>query len=144
VRSTGDTSWSSCLDGDRVGSVEHTFRAAVTEANGLTFSDLMVGGPIDARDLQQPTVSDLVSYGTVHGYIEVYGAAADRLSTKFELAATPTSPTLTDLDVPANRVSETRVIFSNVMPTRLLPPGRHVLRAVVSDTTGSSPDVVRS
>jgi VWFA-related protein len=131
-------------DGDRVGSIEHTFRAAVTEANGLTFSDLMVGGPIDARDLQQPTVSDLVSYGTVHGYIEVYGGAPDRLSTKFELAATPTSPTLTDLDVPANRVSETRVIFSNVMPTRLLPPGRYVLRAVVSDTTGSSPEVVRT
>ena len=97
-------------DGDRVGSIEHTFRAAVNEANGLTFSDLMVGGPIDARDLQQPTVSDLVSYGTVHGYIEVYGVAADRLSTKFELAATPTSPTLTDIDVPANRVNDTRVI----------------------------------
>jgi len=89
-------------------------------------------------------VSDLVSYGMVHGYLEVYGQSADRFSTKFELAATPTGPTLTDVDVPANRVSETRVIFSNVMPTRLLPPGRYVLRAVVSDPNGSSPEVVRT
>jgi len=132
------------VDGDRVGSIEHTFRAAVSESNGLTFSDLMVGGPIDTRDLQQPTVSDLVSYGMVHGYVEIYGPAADQLATKFELAATPTSPTLTDVEVKANRVSETRTIFSNVMPTRLLPPGRYVLRAVVSDMTGSSPEVVRT
>ncbi len=50
----------------------------------------MVGGPIDARDLLQPTVSHLVSFGSVQGYFEVYGASAAKLTARFELAASAT------------------------------------------------------
>ena len=132
------------VDGDKVGSVEHTFRAGLGETGGVMLSDLMVGGPLDARELLQPTVSHLVSFGSVHGYVEAYGPRVDTLATTFELSATPTGPTLVDLEVKPKKVGDSRVIFSDVMVTRQLPPGRYVLRALISDTSGSEPKVVQT
>ncbi|MGE3513283.1 MAG: VWA domain-containing protein, partial [Vicinamibacterales bacterium] len=70
------------VDGDKVGSVEHPFRASLSETAGVTFSDLIVGGPIDTRDIQHPTVSHLISFGSVQGYLEVYGSGLDRISAR--------------------------------------------------------------
>ena len=36
-------------EGDRVGSVEHPIHAALAAASGLSFSELMVGGPTERR-----------------------------------------------------------------------------------------------
>jgi hypothetical protein len=44
------------VEGDRVGTIEHHFQAGLQSKDELTFSDLMVGGPVDARALQQPTL----------------------------------------------------------------------------------------
>ena len=35
------------VEGDRVGTVEHTIHAALAAAGGLTLSELMVGGPTE-------------------------------------------------------------------------------------------------
>ena len=38
-------------EGDRVGSVEHRIRAELIDAGAIKLSELMIGGPIDARQL---------------------------------------------------------------------------------------------
>ena len=86
-------------DGDKVGSVEHNFRAGLAQANSVTFSDLIVGGPIDSRDVDHPTVSHLISFGSVQGYFEIYGSGLERLSTRFELAPSADGAVLVDKPV---------------------------------------------
>jgi VWFA-related protein len=132
------------VDGDKVGSVEHAFRAGLSETSDVRFSDLMVGGPIDTREMQRPSVSHLVSFGNVHGYMEIYGADLTRLAAKFEVAAAAEGPALADRDVAPYRVGDSRVIFSEVMLTRQLPPGPYFLRAVISDVSGAAQRVVKT
>src|SRR6185295_5149292 len=73
------------VEGDRTGSIEHTIRAALPKADALTFSELMVGGPLDTGELLQPTIGYQVTFGTVHGYFEAYGAGADAVSVEYEI-----------------------------------------------------------
>ena len=131
-------------DGDKIGSVEHNFKAELPQASGLTFSDLIVGGPIDNRDVDHPSVSHLISFGSVQGYLEVYGSGLERLAAKFELAASPEGPALADKDVRGNRMNDNRYVFSDLLPTRQLPPGRYVVRVALTDTAGEGAKVVRS
>jgi tetratricopeptide (TPR) repeat protein len=125
-------------EGDRVGTIEHPFRAGVSETGAIRLSDLMVGGPVDARDLQRPTVGHLVSFGSVHGYFEVYGSPLETLTARFEVAANESSAALVDREVAAFKVSGTRAIFSDVLLTRQLPPGSYVLRAIVSSSSDAT------
>ena len=69
-------------EGERVGTVEHTVHAWLTEAPPVRLSELMVGGPTDVRDLQRPTIGHTVAFGGVHGYIEAYGAEAGTIKAK--------------------------------------------------------------
>lgn len=131
-------------DGDKVGTVEHTFRAGVGDAAGIRFSDLIVGGPLDGRDLGHPSVSHLVSFGSVQGYVEVYGAGLERLSVRFELAATPDGPALVDRPAAPRRMNDSRTVFSEVLLTQKLPPGRYVVRAIVSAGAEGTPTVVKT
>ena len=131
-------------DGDQIGSVEHHFRAGLAEHASLTFSDLIVGGPVDSRDIDHPSVSHLVSFGSVQGYFEVYGPGIERLVTRFELAASASGPALVDKTVKANKMNDTRVVFTDLLLTRQLPPGRYVVRAVVSETSGEASTVVQT
>ncbi len=48
------------------------------------------------------------------------------------MATDPDAPALLNVDVPPHRVSESRVIFTKVMPTHALPPGKYILRAILS------------
>lgn len=123
------------VEGDRVGTIEHTFQAGLASRDDVTFSDLMVGGPVDARSLQQPTVGHLVSFGNVHGYVEAYGAV-DGMKARFELAADEKSPALVDKVVELQRAGGRRAIFSDVLLSRQLPPGRYLLRATLSSASG--------
>ena len=61
-------------EGDRVGSIEHEIHAALPNAGGLAFSELMAGGPHDAGQLLTPTIGYTVTFGMLHGYVEAYGA----------------------------------------------------------------------
>lgn len=131
-------------DGDKIGSVEHNFRASVAETEGISFSDLIVGGPVDARDIQYPTVSHLVSFGSVQGYMEVYGNELEKLKARFELAASPEGPALVERVATPHKMNDRRTVFSELLLTRQLPPGRYVVRAVVSDASTDMPQVVKT
>ena len=119
-------------EGDKVGTVEHPIHAALTEASGVTLSELMVGGPADAGELLRPTIGYTASFGSVHGYLEAYGSQAEVVTVKYEIAADQKAPALLNADVQGRLSGDDRVIFSRVIPVPQLPPGKYVLRAIVS------------
>ncbi|MBI3491012.1 MAG: VWA domain-containing protein [Acidobacteria bacterium] len=120
-------------EGDRVGTVEHPIHAALPGAPGVTMSELMVGGPLDAGELLAPTIGYEVTFGIVHGYVEAYGSKADSLTMEYEVAASSEASALLNMDVPPHPAGDTRVIFTKTIPVRQLPPGKYVLRAILSE-----------
>ena len=119
-------------EGERVGSVEHEIHAALPDATGLTFSQLMVGGPLDAGELLTPTIGYTVTFGMLHGYVEAYGPKASGITAEYEVATKPDAPALINLDAPPHPAGDARVIFSTKVPVQQLPPGKYVLRAIFS------------
>ncbi|HJZ74095.1 MAG TPA: tetratricopeptide repeat protein, partial [Vicinamibacterales bacterium] len=120
------------VEGDRVGTVEHTIHASLPATGNLTLSELMVGGPIDVGELLTPTIGYQVTFGTVHGYVEAYGSKIEDLTMEYEVATTADAPALLNVDVPPHPVGDARVIFSRVVPIHQVPPGKYVLRAILS------------
>jgi hypothetical protein len=120
------------VEGDRIGTIEHPIRASLVTAGALTFSELLVGGPPEIRDLFGPTIGHTVAYGAVHGYLEAYGPGAGALTAKYEIAPDAESPAILSAEAPARAAGDERVIFSGVLLVRQLPPGKYVLRAAVS------------
>ena len=133
-------------EGDRIGTVEHEFTAGVGKSGTFAVSDLMAGGPLNgAEDLLQPTVGYTVVFGTVHGYVEAYGAGAADLKAKFELAPSDKGEALVSQDVPVRTAGGgSRAIFSKAMPVRQLPPGKYVLRAELSGPQGRVQELTRT
>ena len=119
-------------DGDKVGSIEHPIHAALQDAGPVKTSELMVGGPVDAGSLLRPTIGYAVTYGIVHGYLEAYGADAASLNVKYEIATDDRAPAIMTADVPGRTAGEGRVLFTHVTVVRALPPGKYVLRAVMT------------
>ncbi|HEX3645566.1 MAG TPA: VWA domain-containing protein [Vicinamibacterales bacterium] len=130
-------------EGDRVGSIEHVVRAALPAAGGLTFSELMVGGSLEGGQPLTPTIGDQINFGAVHGYMEVYGAKLEGMTMEYEVATAADAPALLNGDVPPHAVGDSRVIFSKVMPVQSLPPGRYILRAILSSASGASITTLR-
>src|SRR5476651_1586324 len=130
-------------EGDRVGSVEHVIHAVLPTARALTLSELMVGGPIEVGELLTPTIGYQVNFGSVHGFVEAYGATVDGMTMEFEIATDSDAPALVNTDVPVHVVSDVRAIFSKVMPTHVLPPGKYVLRAILSSDGASIKTLTR-
>lgn len=120
------------VEGDRVGTVEHTIHAGLADANGISLSELMVGGPVEVGELLTPTIGYQVTFGTVHGYVEAYGQNTDGITMEYEIATAADAPALVNVDVPPHPAGDTRVIFSRTIPVHQIPPGRYVLRAIVS------------
>ena len=125
-------------EGERVGSVEHVVHAALPVASGLTLSELMVGGPLEGGELLTPTIGDLINFGAVHGYLEIYGSNSDGMTMEYEVATAVDAPALLNVDVAPHPIGDSRVIFTKVMQVQTLPPGRYVLRAILSSATGAS------
>ncbi len=122
-------------EGDKVGTVEHSFHAGVEKKGELGYSDLMVGGPANiGLELTQPTIGYTVVFGGVHGYVEAYGRDARRLKAKYEIAADPAGPAILSEEVAPTIAGSggSRAIFSKTMRVRQLPPGRYVLRVALS------------
>jgi tetratricopeptide (TPR) repeat protein len=120
------------VEGDRVGTVEHTIHAALPAAAGTTLSELMVGGPVDVGQLLTPTIGYQVTFGSVHGYVEAYGEKTDDLTMEYEIATGPDEPALVNIDVPPYSAGDTRLIFSKSIPVHQIPPGKYILRAILS------------
>jgi Flp pilus assembly protein TadD len=124
-------------DGVRVGTVEHPFHAALVDGGALTFSDLIVGGPVPSDRSPEPAAAYTVNFGRVHGYLEAYGPQFDTVKVKYEIALSEREPAVAGFDVAGQRIGDARMAFSGVMPVPSLPPGKYVLRAVVSE--GATP-----
>jgi VWFA-related protein len=120
------------VEGDRVGTVEHVIHAALPKSDAMTFSELMVGGPLTVGELLQPTIGYQVTFGAVHGYFETYGKSSSDISVEYEIGTDETSPALLNADVSPYQAGEERTIFTRVIPVQQLPPGKYVLRAIVS------------
>ena len=131
------------VEGDRVGTVEHPIHAVLPASDALTFSELMVGGPIEVGELLQPTIGYQVTFGTVHGYFEAYGAKAGDVTVEYEIGTDATSPALLNVDVDPRPAGDTRSIFTKVIPVHQLPPGKYLLRAIVSVNNRSVKTLVR-
>ena len=119
-------------DGGRVGSAERKVVARLHDAGSVSTSDLVAGGPVYATASAQPTVTSTVAFGSLHAYLETYGTTAARTTVRFEIARSPESPALLASDVQVRPVGADRGIFSQVTSVRRLPPGRYVLRAIVT------------
>ena len=128
-------------EGDRIGTVEHEFKASVGDAGPLKVSDLMAGGPLNgAEEMLQPTVSYAVTFGTVQGYVETYGRGAAQATTTFELASSPDGEAIVSQEVPVYSArGGLRGIYSKALPVRQLPPGKYYLRATVTPADGGAP-----
>jgi VWFA-related protein len=122
----------SVVEGDRIGTVEHPLRAGLVPAGSVQLSDLMVGGPFSGDAPLRPTVGYTIAFGTVHGYLEAYGSEDARLAVKYEVAAAEDAPPLLEADVEGVPGGHERTIYSGTLGTSRLPPGKYVLRAVVS------------
>ena len=99
-------------EGDRVGTVEHVIHAALPNGGGLAFSELMVGGPHDVGELLTPTIGYDVTFGILHGYVEVYGPRASGVTVEYEIATEADAPALLNVDVPPYPAGDERVIFT--------------------------------
>jgi VWFA-related protein len=125
------------VEGDRVGTIEHTVHAGVKPAGSLVVSDFMVGGPADASEPPlQPTVGYEVVFGSVHGYLEVYGSGSQDLVAHYEVASEPEGPAILQAEVRPRMAGASRAIFTGTMPVRQLPPGDYVMRATLSSAAG--------
>jgi VWFA-related protein len=131
------------VDGERIGTVEHVVHAALPRTDALSFSELMVGGPLDVGELLQPTIGYEVTFGAVHGYFEAYGPASAEVNVEYEIGTDATSPALLNVDVAPRRTGNTRTIFSRVIPVPQLPPGKYLLRAIVSVNNRSVKTLMR-
>jgi len=120
------------VEGERVGTVEHTIHAGLTTSGPVTLSELMVGGPLESGQILTPTIGYQINFGAVHGYVEAYGSGTEGVTMEYEVATAPDAPALLNADVPAHQVSDSRIIFTKVVQTHQLPPGRYVLRAIMS------------
>jgi tetratricopeptide (TPR) repeat protein len=120
-------------EGERVGTVEHEIHAALPNAAGLSFSDLMAGGPSDPGELLTPTIGYQVTFGVLHGYVEAYGSKSSTVSVEYEVAAKADAPALLNVDVPMRAAGDDRAIFSGKISVNQLPPGPYVLRAIFSE-----------
>jgi VWFA-related protein len=120
------------VEGERVGTVEHVIHAALPRSDALTFSELMVGGPLTVSEILQPTIGYQVTFGSVHGYFETYGKALSDISVEYEIGTDEASPALLNADVAPYPAGDERTIFTRVIPVHQLPPGKYTLRAIVS------------
>jgi VWFA-related protein len=132
------------VEGERIGTIEHPIHAALPDANGTALSELMVGGPIEVGELLTPTIGYQITFGTVHGYVEAYGAKTDGLTMEYEVATDAEAPALLNVDVPPRPAGETRVIFTRVIPVHQVPPGKYVLRAILSASGRSIKTLTRA
>jgi Flp pilus assembly protein TadD len=134
----------SVSEGDRIGTVEHSMHAGLTAAGPIVLSDLMVGGPATTANLAAPTVGYTVNFGTLHGYFEAYGPGSDALEVKYEVASASNADSLLEAVVTGKAAGRERVVFSETLPVNRLPPGKYVLRAVVSSGAQPVKTIARS
>jgi hypothetical protein len=96
-------------EGDRIGTVEHSC-AGVVES-GASLNDLMVGGPLNRKDLLQPT-RQLRWCSTVRGYTSRCSVRARQREDTFDLAQSESGEALLTQAVQPRTRSAAHAVFS--------------------------------
>ena len=126
-------------EGERVGTIEHTIHAWLTEAPPVRL-ERADGRRTDrtcANCSARPSDTSSRSAASTATSRRTVRRRA-RIKATYEVAADPTSPALDQRrSAPAARPAADRIIFSKAMLVRQLPPGKYVLRAVL--TVGGRP-----
>jgi hypothetical protein len=131
-------------DGDRVGSVEHQIRAGLAQAGSAAFSDLVVGGVASIKPVLPPPIGATVRTDYVQGLIEAYGVEPAGVAGRLEIARDVDGPAVAAAPIVAAASGSGRAVLSQVLPIRELPPGRYVLRAVLTVSGGTPQTIVRT
>jgi len=134
----------------RRGSVEHTFRAALTSVGEVQATDLLIADGRAASGSASPVVGGEFTSGMVNGYIELYSDAPDVLKNTTVMFEVATDAQARALDGAAGRVQTStaqapnRRTLEGSVPVALLPPGDYVARAVVSTDGRKVGEVTRA
>ena len=119
-------------DGDRIGSLDLPVHASLLDLGKVQLTELIAGGPVPPVNLLRPSVGTVVSFGTVHGYLEAYGPDSATLGVRFDVAAEERGPAILSADVRGQIVGDERVVFSQAVLVQALPPGSYRLRAIIT------------
>jgi tetratricopeptide (TPR) repeat protein len=125
-------------DRGRRGSVEHSFRAALTPVGPIRATDLLIADERTSSASAAPIVGGEFTSGMVTSYIELYADAADVLKNTTVMFEVAQDVQARALDGAAGRVqpasadSPNRRAFEGSIPVALLPPGDYVARAVIT------------
>jgi hypothetical protein len=136
-------------DTGRRGSVEHSFRAALTPLGELRGTDLLIADERTGTGSASPSVGGEFTSGMVTAYIELYSDAGDVLKNTrvmFEVAQDAQGRALDGAVAkvqPATADSPNRRTLEGSVPLMLLPPGDYVARAVISTDGQRVGQVVR-
>ena len=137
-------------DTGKTGSVEHSFKAQLTNAGQARTGDLLIAESSgNAAWNTSPTVSgEFVDLESVHGYLELDADSPDVLqetTVAFEIAAREDSRALesTPARVVGNAGSSPRRVAEGVLSVALLPPGDYYARAVVRVSGKKTAQLVR-
>jgi VWFA-related protein len=122
----------------RRGSVEHSFRAALTPVGEVRATDLLIADERTSSGGAAPTVGGEFTSGMVNSYIELYADVPDLLKNTSVMFEVATDAQARALDGAAGRVqpasadAPNRRALEGSIPVALLPPGEYVARAVVT------------
>ncbi len=123
----------------RRGSVEHAFRAQLTDVGPLRGGDLVLAeAGSDSKGEAEPVVSADYTSDVIHTMMELYAdtpQALDGAAVTFEVADTETSRAINSVaGAPALHASSTPTAraLQAAIPIGLLPPGDYVARAVIT------------
>ena len=119
-------------DGDRIGSLDLPVHASLLDLGKVQLTELIAGGPVPPVNLLRPSVGTVVSFGTVHGYLEAYGPDSATLGIRFDVAAEERGPAILSANVQGQIVGDERVVFSQTVLVQSLPPGSYRLRAIIT------------
>jgi VWFA-related protein len=125
-------------DRGRRGSVEHSFRAALTTVGEVRATDLLIADDRTSSASAAPIVGGEFTSGMVTGYIELYADATDVLKNTTVMFEVAQDVQARALDGAAGRVqpasadSPNRRTLEGSIPVALLPPGDYVARAVIT------------
>jgi tetratricopeptide (TPR) repeat protein len=122
----------------RRGSVEHSFRAGLTEVGEVRATDLLLADNKTGSGSADPAVGREFTSGTVNNYIELYAEAPEVLKNTTVMFEVAKDAQARALDGAAGRVhpastdAPNRRTLEGSIPLALLPPGDYVARAVVT------------
>ncbi len=125
-------------DRGRRGSVEYSFKAALTPLGSVRATDILISDEKTGTGSAAPSVRGEVTSGVVTSYIELYSDESDLLKNTTVMFEVAQDDKARALDGAAGRVqpatadSPNRRALEGSIPVSVLPPGDYTVRAVIT------------